>query len=142
MFERYVGLLTPREKDQLIKENQAFGGVFGLDPSRIWLDWLTFSTYWQAMLYGDTLGSDPLCADVVHGVLHPASPPHFAALSPVFRALTCEYVPAPLQARLKIRPGLRATWPVLDTLLPRLLPFLPSLVRHAPHYRSAVRRAG
>ncbi|GAB4174746.1 MAG: oxygenase MpaB family protein [Terrimicrobiaceae bacterium] len=140
LFERYVGRLSGSEKDRLIEENRAFGGVFGLDAGLIWRSWREFEEYWQSMVHGDELGSDPLCAEVTHSVLHPGSPGVFAAMAPVLLALAREWIPEKLRDRLKIRRGMLGTIPVLDVTLPRLIPVLPSVVRFAPHYRRAKTR--
>jgi uncharacterized protein (DUF2236 family) len=140
MYRRFVGPLTTQELDQFLVENQRFGEVFGLDPGHLPKSWDVFENYFEQLLNGPLLGSDPLCAEVANAVIMPDSPWYMRALSPVFRAMTVEYLPAQLQARLKIESGslTKIFWPVLDRILPALIKCSAPVVRYAPHYRRAL----
>jgi uncharacterized protein (DUF2236 family) len=136
MYQRFVGPLTPQELDQLLVENAFFGEVFGLNPSLLPTKWPEFIQSWNAMLHGDLLGSDPLCAQVANAVILPQAPFFMKMLSPIFRAMTVEYLPEPLRVRLAIAPGTcrRPVWGLLDALLPHLLPKLPDRLRFEKRY--------
>lgn len=141
-FERFVDVLTATERDQFLRENQRFAEVFGLDPDEIPTPWDAFLRYWNATLHSDLLGSDPICADVANGVVRPDAPWAMRRLSPLFRALTLEYLPSPLARRLNLSPSKlqTPTWSLLDLLLPKLLPAMPPSMRYAPQYLAALKR--
>ena len=134
MYERFVGRLTTGERDQFLRENVRFGEVFGLDPDWLPTTWKAFMTYWQDMLSGSLLGSNPLCAEVTAAVLCPPAPWFARLLSPVFRSLTVEFIPAPLCQRLLITPSRLPLWSLLDHLLPSLLRVAPRCLRYARQY--------
>lgn len=134
MYRRFVGNLTKAELDQFLKENVAFGEIFGVAPARLPLCWKEFESYWQGMLGSPLLCSHPLCAEVANAVIRPAAPWFMRVLAPVFRALTVELLPGDIQQRLRIAPASLPLWPLLDCLLPSALHMAPSRLRFAPKY--------
>lgn len=142
MYQRFVGPLTPRELDQLLAENAFFGEIFGLNPKLLPKSWPDFLNYWDARLNSDELGSDPLCAQVANAVILPQAPWFMKVLSPIFRAMTVEYLPEALRQRLAIAPGTcrRPLWGILDAILPRLLRNLPAQLRFENRYLQALER--
>lgn len=140
MYRRFVGPLTPLELDQFLYENQRFGEVFGLDPELLPKSWAAFENYFDSMLSGPLLGSHPLCPEVANAVIKAESPWFMGVLSPVFRAMTVEYLPPELQTRLKIERGIlnKSFWPALDRILPTAIKISPPTLRYAPHYRRAL----
>ncbi len=142
MYRRFVGKLTVPELDLFLKENARFGEVYGLDPAMVPGSWGAFENYYAEMLAGPLLGSHPLCSEVANAVIKPDAPWFMRALSPVFRALAVERIPAGLRERLRIGQGpvRRALWPALDALLPALLRLCPASARFAPQYLLAEAR--
>lgn len=142
MFQRFVGTLTASELDAFLAENARTGKVFGLDPNHLPQPWAAFEKYYQSMVHGGELGSDPLCAEMAHEVLHPRTPVGMRVLSPVFQALASELLPEDLIVRLRLGSSAlrRPVWGALDALLPALIPHLPSTWRFPLPYRLACQR--
>ncbi len=142
MYERFVAPLSDGEKTRLIAENRRFGEVFGLAPESLPPDWAAFLAYWESMMDGPLLGSDPLCGEVARAVIRPDAPRGMRLLSPLIRALTVEYLPGPLAGRLGIERGVAgdAVWRLLDLVLPRLLAVVPDAWRHERRYLEARKR--
>ncbi|MFZ4484858.1 MAG: oxygenase MpaB family protein, partial [Chthoniobacterales bacterium] len=122
MFQRFVGPLAENELNQFLEDNARFGEVFGLDPSLLPSRWPEFEDYWRGMMDGSLLGSHPLCGEVARAVVCPDAPWTMRALSPVFQALTLEYLPPPLRTRLGFSnpSGQSKLWRLLDGALPSL----------------------
>lgn len=141
IFRRFVGPLTEKELNQFLEENARFGEVFGLNPGLLPKTWPEFEHYWRGMMDGPLLGSHPLCGEVARAVVRPDAPWTMRVLSPVFRALTLEYLPAPLRERLGFPNPSRSSrlWNLLDGTLPTLRRLAPASLRYAPHYLRAVR---
>jgi uncharacterized protein (DUF2236 family) len=143
MFERFVAPLEPSQRETFLQENAFFGQVFGVEPGQLPATWTDFENYWQEMMNGPILGSLPLCGEVARAVIRPDAPATMRWLSPVFRAMTLELLPAPLSERLGLGSSRlqRPLWKTLDALVPRLLPILPARLRFAPHYLRAMQLA-
>ena len=144
MFRRFVGPLTEKELNQFLEENARFGEVFGLSPALLPQTWPEFEDYWSGMMDGSLLGSHPICGEVARAVVCPDAPWTMRALSPVFQALTLEYLPPSLRARLGFPnpSGQSKLWRLLDGALPSLRRLAPPSVRFAPHYLRATRSRG
>lgn len=140
MFERFVGELGIPEKERMLRENVAFGRVFGLAPGRLPQSWEAFLAYWNEMLDGPLLGSDPLCGEVARAVLAPRRPWFLRWASPFLTSLATEWIPPALSVKLGIRPNALPTWKALDLCAPSLLRILPSGIRHEARYRKALSR--
>lgn len=139
MFRRFVGELSGQDLEKFLQEQKCFAGYFGLPPEKIPSDWSDFESYWEKMLHGDFLGSDPACARVAHAVLTPAKPRWMVPLHSLFAALTAELITPALAHRLQLPVSRirKPVWRMLDIFLPRLLPLLPSRARFAPAYLAA-----
>jgi uncharacterized protein (DUF2236 family) len=139
MYQRFVGKLAVPELDQFLEENARFGEVFGLSPALLPSTWPEFEYYWHGIMDGPLLGSHPLCGEVARAVVCPAAPWTMRVLSPVFRALTLEYLPTPLRERLGFPnpSGQSRLWNLLDGTLPTLRFIAPASLRYAPHYLRA-----
>ena len=144
VYRRFVGELTAVELDQFLAENARFGEVFGLSAEVVPTRWSEFEAYWQDMMSGPLLGSDPVSAEVAKAVIRPDAPWTLRQLSPVFQALTLEYLSLPVAKRLCLAPGRaqHAIWALLDLLLPGALRLCPPRLRYASQYLAAVRRTG
>ena len=144
MFRRFVGPLTEKELNQFLEENARFGEVFGLSPALLPQTWPQFEDYWSGMMDGPMLGSHPLCGEVARAVVCPDAPWTMRALSPVFQALTLEYLPPTLRARLGFPnpSGQSKLWRLLDGALPSLRRLAPPSLCFAPHYLRAMRSRG
>lgn len=139
MFRRFIGPLAEEDLNLFLRDNARFGEVFGLSAARVPKTWAEFETYWHGMIDGPLLGSHPLCGEVARAVVCPDAPWTMRALSPVFRALTVEYLPEPLRGRLGFsNPRQRSRlWNLLDGALPTLCRIAPPALRYAPHYLRA-----
>ena len=105
--------------------------------------WSGFERYYAETLSGPLLGSHPLCAEVANAVIRPEAPWFMRALSPVFRALTVEYLPPTLLDRLQIDSGSLTgiLWSTLDRFHPVILGICPGFLRYAPQYLIARKKA-
>ena len=139
MYQRFVGKLTVPELDRFLEENSRFGEVFELDPGMLPKSWGSFERYYEEMLNGPLLGSHPICTEVANAVIKPEAPWFIRACSPVFRAMTIEYLPPTLRERLRIDSGdlTGILWSALDRFLPLLIRFAPENLRYAPQYLHA-----
>ena len=144
MFRRFVGPLTEKELNQFLEENARFGEVFGLSSALLPQTWPQFEDYWSGMMDGPMLGSHSLCGEVARAVVCPDAPWMMRALSPVFQALTLEYLPPSLRARLGFPnpSGQSKLWRLLDGALPSLRRLAPPWLRFATHYLRAMRSRG
>lgn len=142
MFERYVGRLSPAEKEEFFQEMRGFGEWFGLPLSHGPQDWAAFAEYYRNMLEGDTLGSLPVSVELARHIVHPRRPLHLRPLWPLASATAREFLPSPLRERLQLpsTPGSRLVLATLDSLLPAILPALPPRLRFARQYLVAVAR--
>lgn len=142
MYERFVRRLSTAEKNTFLEENRRFGGVFGLDPDLVWANWPDFVAYWDAMLEGSELGRTSICGEVARKVVRPDAPMFMRWLAPVFLALSLEVVPPDLVRKLGLKRSIlqRPLWGCLDVFVPSILPWLPAVLRFAPHYRNALHR--
>jgi uncharacterized protein (DUF2236 family) len=136
-YRRFVGPLEVSELDTLVADYARFGTVFGTESAPV--NWDEFSAYWDAMLGGEELGSDPLCGEVARVIIKPCAPCAMRLASPLVGALVAELVPETLQRKLQLAGSFwrRPVWKTLDVALPVLLPLAPSAWRFAPHYRRA-----
>jgi uncharacterized protein (DUF2236 family) len=142
MFRRFVAPLSNAELEAFLDESAAFGAVFGLDPALLPKSWNAFEKYCYSMLHGKLLGSEAICGEVARAVICPDAPIFMRALSPIFRALALELLPAQLAERLGLGKSRlrRPLWKTLDILLPPLLDKMPRALRFAPAYLRALKR--
>jgi len=143
VYERWVSPLTDMEKEEFLREYRTFGEVFGLDPAHGAKSWADFQKYYEEMIHGDLLGSDPVCVELAQAI---ACPPH-----PVWRGkavkplhfLVAEFIPSPLRERLGF-PSDRQTVRALktaDRIIPKILPLLPDGLRFCRQYCRAAEKA-
>ena len=139
LFERYIRKLSSKEKDCFLEEHRAFGSIFGLNPDALPKTWIAFQAYWTETINGGSLCSCAVSPEVANAVIRPDAPWFMRVLSPVLRALAVEYIPATIQQRLAIRPGIlrRPLWRLLDIILPGILAMIPDSIRYAPQYLHA-----
>lgn len=144
MYERYVGPLARPELDRLLAESERFGGVFGLPPGSLPKCWPDFLGYWQDMLHGPVLGSDPLCGEVAAAVLKPETPRILRMMSPILTLLAIEDMPPALTARLGLPDPRKAAklTRVLRAILPVVVRHAGPRLRFAPRYLEALARTG
>jgi len=136
-YRRFIAPLGACELDALVADYARFGTVFGTGGAPE--TWDDFSAYWDGMLDGAELGSDPLCGEVARAIITPCAPSAMRLASPLVGALVSELVPDALQRKLQLAESLWRTpvWKTLDAVLPVVLPLAPSAWRFAPHYRRA-----
>lgn len=138
-YERFVGPLSDAEKEAYLHDMRIWGEFFGVRRDYGPQSWPEFKEYYHDMMNGPVLGSDPICAEVIHHVVYPRRPRLFAAATRPLEYLVTEMIPQPLLARLGLtsKPWTRAAWSATGRLLPHLYPLIPGLIRHPVEYRRA-----
>jgi len=138
-YERFVGPLSEAEKEAYLRDMRVWGEFFGVRRDYGPQSWPGFQEYYHGMINGPLLGSDPICAEVVHHVVYPKRPRLFAAATRPLEFLVTETIPQPLLARLGLasKPWTRTAWSATGRLLPPLYPFIPGILRHPAEYRHA-----
>lgn len=142
MYERFIKPLSTEEKASFLRENHRFASVFGLPDGWLPTEWPSFEAYWHEMLHGELLGSDPVCGEVAQAVVQPLGRGPTNALISRLALLAMGVIPQHLCFRLGLPHRLSSehAWQVLDRIVPRLHPLLPSVIRFAGPYRRALRR--
>ena len=144
MYETFVEKLTREELDRFLADYRRFGEAFGPGGLKVPDTWQAFEVYWESMISGTLLGSDPVCAEVANAIIKPDAPRHYRALSPIMNALITEQIPPELREKLQLpkRGICSGMWKGMKTIIPPLLPRLPAMIRFAPQYRAALESWG
>ncbi len=142
LYERWVAPVPLPQKNTFYQDLRVFGTYFGLATTYGPQNWSDFLLYYEEMIQGPLLGSDPVCAEVAKHVHRPVSPFLFRLGTIPTRFLATELLPLPLARRLKLRPAWLApeSMDLLDTLLPTSLPHLPPVLRFTPGYLQAQKK--
>ena len=69
MHRRCATRPSGQELDRFYADMRVFGRCFGLDPAFGPQTWEDFAAYYQAMLDGPLLASDPLCSEVALAII-------------------------------------------------------------------------
>ena len=139
MYERYVGPVPPEWLPVYYRQMRQFGAYFGLNETYGPQTWEAFCAYYDVMLAGDRLASDPLSAKLARAILQPDEPFAFRLALRPLRFLAEELLDSPVRERLGLRSRMsgRIAMRTVDGVLPRLLPWLPKPLRFAPKYLKA-----
>jgi uncharacterized protein (DUF2236 family) len=134
VYERYVGALSPGDREAYWNDYRLMGALFGLESDDMPATFDAFEDYLAAMLEGDALhvtpGARELAIDIV---LHPPVPLVVRPLLELANSVTVGLLPASLRRRYGF------SWDPLRALASRagseyakrvLLPVLPGRVRH------------
>lgn len=142
MYERYVGPLSLQDREAYFRDMRVFGTYFGLPLDFGPQNWTDFSRYYDEMLRGDVLGSLPISRDLARHVAYPGRPFLVRVLWPLSGFAAREYLPSPLREKL----GLPSTWfshrmaRMVETIVPKILPWLPGRLRYPKQYFEARKR--
>ncbi len=139
-YERFVGPVTIEEKETFLNDMRLWATFFGLPLSHGPSTWESFDRYYQEMLHGDLLGSDPVCGEMARAVAHPRHPFWLRGASWPMQFLVTETIPEPLLHRLGMhsRGWTRGAWRLTERYLPKIYPFLPDTLRFPSQYRARV----
>lgn len=138
-YERFIGPLTDGEKAAYLRDMRVWGEFFGVPRTYGPQTWPEFQEYYNEMITGPVLGSDPICAEVIHHVVYPTRPRLFAAATRPLEYLVSELIPSPLLERLGLtsKPWTRQAWSATQKIVPALYPYLPGRLRHPAEYLRA-----
>lgn len=113
-YEQFVGSLSVGEKEAYLQDMRIWGEFFGLDRNYGPQHWCEFEPYYNTMISGRLLGSDPICAEVAQRVVYPEQPFLFKVAVRPLSFLVTEMIPSPLLERLGLRsrPWTKAAWSI------------------------------
>lgn len=142
IYERYVAPLTADERSRYYEEMRALGEAYAIPCERQPRDYQEFRRYFETTLAGELRVTDTL-RDVADAVLTPELPPLARPAVEAFRMVTVGTLPEPLREELGLSwgPVRRRLLDASTVTIRRLMPLLPSLLRHFPDARSAAQRA-
>jgi uncharacterized protein (DUF2236 family) len=142
MYERFVGPVSPADRESYLRDMRVFGTYFGLATTYGPQNWADFSQYYEGMLGGDFLGSLPVSQELARHVAYPRRPLYVRLLWPLSGFAAREFLPSPLREKLGLAPTLysRCAARIVTAFLPGILPWVPSILRFAKKYRQAILR--
>lgn len=144
VYETYIGALAPYEKHQYYEEQKRLGEQFGVPLERQPATYTDFADYVEAMVHGGPLRVTDELRDVAAATLHPQLPVPFVGRPAVeyLNLVTTALLPDWLREELGMPWGpTRARLHAAQrTVIRRLMPVLPALLREFPPARSADRR--
>lgn len=138
-YELYIGPLTTEEKDRYCAEAAQAGTMIGIPEDYLPRDTTELATYMREMLASERIAPTRAAREIAHELLNPLFP----------RALWWLYWPVKLATIGGLPPEVRrmygypwtrsqeAAHRLMAALLRRVLPALPSLLRHWPAARHA-----
>jgi uncharacterized protein (DUF2236 family) len=132
-YERYVGSLSPAEKDALWADYRVVGREFGLRDGEMPADWRAFCRYMQDMVEGDGLHVTEEARELaIQIVMRPPVPLHFRPLLELVNQITIGLLPP------RLRRSYGFAWDPVRAVAVRggaeytkrlLVPFLPDRLR-------------
>jgi uncharacterized protein (DUF2236 family) len=129
-YERFVGALSPGEREAYWHDHRVMGALFGLEPEQMPADFGAFEGYVHAMLDGDTLHVTPAARELaIEVILHPPVPLAARPALELANTLTIGLLPATLRRQyglswdplraLAVRAGAEYARRILLPTLPR-----------------------
>src|SRR3954447_24098619 len=142
MYERYVGPLTPRERELHYAEMKTLGEAYSIPSDAMPADRTAFRRYWASML-ADGLRVTETTRDVAHAVLRPDLPRVAWPAIEALRLVTTGTLPEPLRDELGLDwgPGRERLLAGSQAAIRRLLPALPAMLHRFPGARQGLLRA-
>jgi len=142
MYERYVGVLTPRERDLYYEEMKTLGEAYSIPPSAMPADHAAFRRYWASMLTGG-LRVTETTREVADTIMHPSLPRVAWPAIEAIRLVTTGTLPEPLRDELGLDwgPGRERLLAGSQVAIRRLLPLLPAMLHRFPGARQGLLRA-
>jgi uncharacterized protein (DUF2236 family) len=142
MYERYVTVLTPRERDAYYGEMKTLGEAYSIPSSAMPTDHAAFRRYWASML-AEGLRITDTTHDVADALLRPELPRLAWPAIEAIRLVTIGTLPEPLRDELGLDwgPGRERLLAASQLAIRRLLPALPALLHRFPNARAGLLRA-
>jgi uncharacterized protein (DUF2236 family) len=144
VYESYVGDLTRDERDRYYEEQKILGEQYGVPYDRQPATLSDFNDYFDETVHGGTLQVTDALRDVAAATMRPKLPVPVVGRPAVeyFNLVTTALMPAWLREELGLAWGpTRARLHAAQrTVIRRLIPVLPSLLREFPPARNAERR--
>ena len=138
MYERYVTVLTPRERNAYYGEMKTLGEAYSIPSSAMPADHAAFRRYWASML-AEGLRITDTPHEVADALLRPDLPRLAWPAIEAIRLVTVGSLPEPLRGKLGLQwgPGRERLLAGSQAGIRSLLPVLPALIRRFPHARAA-----
>lgn len=138
-WELVHGLLGREEKQALLDDMVRFGTFFGVQADERLRGWNDFETYYEGMISGGLLGSDPVCGRLARVLVNPRDSVKGRVLGLGLGFLPVETLPPGLLERLTLRSTVltRLRMRVFRAVFPRVYRWLPEKWRF---YERARRR--
>jgi uncharacterized protein (DUF2236 family) len=145
VYETYVGALTAAERSRYYEEQKLLGEHYGVGRELQPSTYADFRDYFDQMVYDGPLSATDALRDVAAATMRPRLPVALVARPAVeyFNLVTTALLPVWLREELGLPWGpTRARLHAAQrSVIRRLIPLLPSLLRELPPARSAERRA-
>jgi uncharacterized protein (DUF2236 family) len=141
-YERYVGPLSPAERDAYCAESAGIEPVLRIPAGSLPRSAAALRTYVTAQLTGGEIHVTATARELARAVLHPPrSAPAWPGLA-LLRVTTAGLLPPTLREQYGLPWNARrgAALSASTSLIRALLPAVPSRVRHWPAAREAMRR--
>ena len=140
-YELYVGPLTPAEKDRYCLEASRIGPLLGIPDGELPLNWGDVRAYLRAMQASGALMPSATARGLAREIVAPAAPRVVRPLAPAAYLPTVGLLPPAVRAAYGFRWDRRHALALRlsAALTRRMLPRLPSVLRHWPAYRQAAR---
>jgi uncharacterized protein (DUF2236 family) len=141
MYERYVTVLTPRERSLYYEEMKALGEAYSIPRAAMPVDYAGFRRYWGSML-ADGLRVTDTTREVTDAVLRPDLPRVAWPAIEALRLVTVGCLPETLRGELQLEwgPARERLLAASQAAIRRLLPILPALLHRFPQARSGMLR--
>jgi uncharacterized protein (DUF2236 family) len=139
IYEEFIAVLPPEEKERYFQEMKGFGKWFGLPETYGPQTWREFSTYWDEMIHGSELCSLPLSRELCRHIAYPAKPLWIRPGWVMSGFAAREYIPSPLREKLGLKANPEFNRRIFRSGIRHLMPLLPPVVRYVPNYRRAIK---
>lgn len=144
VYETYVAPLSLDERKRYYEEQIVLGEAYGIPAARQPQTFFEFTDYVEQMVHGGALRVTDALRDVAAATMRPQLPVPFVGRPAVeyFNLVTTALLPAWLREQLGMpwSPRRERLHAAQRTVIRRLIPVLPSLLRDFPPARSAERR--
>jgi len=140
-YELFVGALTHAEGHQYYEATKKLAMLFEISEEKVPDSLEAFGVYMNRMVEGDSLIVTPTARLLAQEILYPG-PWLIRLTAPLFNLITVGLLPAKLREAYQLKwNGRKEDWLQCMAFVTRkVLPFVPSLLRFAPHARAAEKR--
>jgi uncharacterized protein (DUF2236 family) len=144
VYETYIEPLTLAERCRYYEEQKILGDHYGVPYDEQPATYLEFNEYMDEVIHGGTLQVTDALRDVAAATLHPKLPVPFVGRPAIeyVNLVTTALLPAWLREELHLpwSPRRARIHAAQRSVIRRLIPVLPSMLRDFPPARSADRR--